>query len=216
MSVPGPLDHAKLLGDPAARAARRVLLREPHVAPLTAFVEALRAQAGPAVSIPDFDPLDGGTAAEVLYLLEAPGAKAVLSGFVSRNNPDETAKNFFELNRIAGVPRERSVVWNIVPWYIGTGTRVRAAKRPDVDAGLRSLAPLVGLLPRLRAAVLVGKKAETAAPALTRLRPHVRIFRSPHPSPMFVNNAPGNRERILSVLRELARYLGVGDPEQAG
>lgn len=212
MSVPGPLDHAKLLADPAARAARRELLREPHVAPLTAFVEALRAQAGQAVSIPDFDPLDGGTAAEVLYLLEAPGSKAVLSGFVSRNNPDETAKNFFELNQIAGIPRERSVVWNIVPWYIGTATRIRAAKRSDVDAGLRSLAPLVSLLPRLRAVVLVGKKADTAALALTRLRPDVRIFRSPHPSPMFVNNAPGNRDRILSILREVARYLSIGDP----
>jgi hypothetical protein len=59
--------------------------------------------------IPYFDPWDGGTAAEALYLLEAPGAKAVLSGFISRNNPDETVKNFFQLNQQAGIPRKRTV-----------------------------------------------------------------------------------------------------------
>ena len=40
--------------------------------------------------IPHFDPLDGGSNAQVLFLMEAPGPKASASGFVSRNNPDET------------------------------------------------------------------------------------------------------------------------------
>jgi uracil-DNA glycosylase len=67
---------------------RAAKLTEPHVAPLTAFVEALRAEMGPGVGLPHFDPLDGGVEAEVLYLLEAPGPRAVESGFISRNNPD--------------------------------------------------------------------------------------------------------------------------------
>jgi uracil-DNA glycosylase len=200
-------DSPKLLSDPGARAARHAQLVEPHVAPLIAFVAALRKEAGPNAAIPDFDPWDGGAAAELLYLLEAPGAKAVLSGFISRNNPDETAKNFFELNRAAGIPRERTVIWNIVPWYIGTEARIRAAGRSDIEAGLPSLTRLLALLSKLKAVVLVGRKAERAASLVSELRPEVRVFRSPHPSPLFINNAPGNRDRILSVLREAAACM---------
>jgi hypothetical protein len=91
-------DQPKLLANVEARNVRHSELQEPQIAPLTAFVDKLRVKMGSDYQIPYFDPWDGGTAAEVLFLLEAPGAKAVLSGFVSRNNPDETAKNFFELN----------------------------------------------------------------------------------------------------------------------
>lgn len=200
-------DVPKLLADPAARAARHAQLTDPHVAPLTAYVAALRRKAGSRAAVPDFDPWDGGAMAELLFLLEAPGAKAVRSGFISRNNPDETAKNFFELNRAAGIPRERTVSWNIVPWYIGTGTRIRAAERSDIEAGLPALKSLLALLPKLKVVVLIGRKAERAANLVTQQRPEVRIFRSPHPSPLFINNARGNRDRILSVLREAAAYL---------
>lgn len=212
MSVERFADRPKLLADQTARAARRAQLGEPHVAPLTAFAESLRAEAGPAAMVPDFDPWDGGTLAEVLYLLEAPGGRAVGSGFISRNNPDETAKNFFELNSAAGIPRERTVTWNVVPWYIGTGKRIRAAGSTDIDAGAPSLGRLLALLPRVRAVILIGRKAERAAGLIARLRPDIRIFRSPHPSPLFVNHAPGNRERILDVLREVARYLKITPP----
>ena len=204
-------DIPKLLSDPAARAARHAQLVEPHVAPLTAYVTALRKETGSDAEIPDFDPWDGGATAELLFLLEAPGAKAVRSGFISRNNPDETAKNFFDLNRAAGIPRVRTVTWNIVPWYIGTGTRIRAAARSDIEAGLPALTRLLALLPKLKAIVLIGRKAERAASLVSQLRPDVRLFRSPHPSPLFVNNARGNRDRILKVLREAAACLGDRD-----
>ncbi|MDP1536959.1 MAG: uracil-DNA glycosylase [Burkholderiales bacterium] len=166
-------DIPKLLADPAARTARLAQLMEPHVAPLTAYVAALRSEVGSDAAIPDFDPWDGGATAELLYVLEAPGAKAVLSGFVSRNNPDETAKNFFELNRAAGIPRERTVSWNIVPWYIGTGARIRAAGRSDIEAGLPALTRLLALLPKLKVVVLIGRKAERAASLVSQLRPEV-------------------------------------------
>jgi uracil-DNA glycosylase len=184
---------------------------EPHVAPLTAYVAALRNEAGPNAAIPDFDPWDGGATAELLYLLEAPGAKAVLSGFISRNNPDETAKNFFELNRAADIPRKRTVTWNIVPWYIGTGDHIRAAGRSDIEAGLPALTRLLALLPKLKVVVLVGRKAERAASLISQLRPQLRLLRSPHPSPLFINNARGNWDRILSVLCEAAACLNDRD-----
>lgn len=200
-------DRPKLLGDATARRERLCQLHERHVAPLTEFVEALRKEKGPAYEIPYFDPWDGGTDARVLNLLEAPGAKAVRSGFVSRNNPDETAKNSFELHKAAGISRCLAVSWNIVPWYIGSGTRIRAAKAKDIADGARSLEKLLSLLPNLQAILLIGRKAERAAELIQKLRGDLRVFRSPHPSPLFVNHAPGNRERILAVLHEVRRFL---------
>lgn len=200
-------DRPKLLGNAAARVSRSDQLGEPHVAPLTAFVSELRAEFGAAASIPDFDPWDGGTEAEVLFLLEAPGARAVASGFISRNNPDETAKNFFELNHEAGIPRRRTVTWNVVPWYIWTKTTIRPATRADIQAADLALRRLLALLPRLRAVVLVGRAAERAATSIHATCPQLRLFVSPHPSPLFVNNKPGNRDRLLSRLREVATFL---------
>jgi len=84
---------------PAACKERAGMLSLPHMLPLRDFVESLRNEMGPEYEIPHFDPLDGGINAQVLFLLEAPGSKAVASGFVSRHNPDETAKNFFEPDR---------------------------------------------------------------------------------------------------------------------
>ena len=78
-------DKPKLLGDLQACTDRRAQLSESHIAPLTAFVEALRDEVGPRATIPDFDPWDGGIDAEILYLLEAPGPQALASGFISRN-----------------------------------------------------------------------------------------------------------------------------------
>ncbi len=206
-------DKPKSLGSPAARTARLAELREPHIAPLTALVDTLRAEMGSDYQIPYFDPWDGGTAAEVLYLLEAPGAKAVASGFISRNNPDETAKNFFQLNQQSGISRKRTVTWNIVPWYIGSGSRIRPANSDDIEVGIRRLNSLLDLLPRLRAIVLIGQKAQRGSIQIVKSRPDVRLFNSPHPSPLFINNSPRNREKILIVLHEVADYLDMSGTE---
>jgi uracil-DNA glycosylase len=205
-------DRPKLLGDSTAHAARLLQLGERHIAPLTEFVTQLRAEIEGVGDVPDFDPWDGGVDAECLFLLEAPGAKAVVSGFISRNNPDQTAKNFPELNQEAGVPRARTVTWNIVPWYIGTKTRIRAARTDDIALGLPPFQRLLQLLPRLRIVVLIGRKAERARPLIERVRPDLNILVSPHPSPLFVNNAPGNRERILVILRKVAELLAFDSP----
>lgn len=208
MTTTRPRDAPKLLGEADLVAARRRQLTEPHVAPLTRFVESLRAQRSEAAWIPDFDPWDGGVNAEVLFLLEAPGGRAVGSGFISRNNPDETAKNFFELNRAAGIARERTVTWNVVPWYLGSGTKIRAAQMKDIRAAMPSLEGLLELLPRLRVVVLIGRKAQRAEALIRGLRPQLLVLKSPHPSPLFVNAAPGNRPMIESVLRSVTACLG--------
>ncbi len=199
-------DQPKLFHDPLAAKARLAQLNEPHIKPLTEFVETLRSEVGSA-SIPYFDPWDGGINAECLFLLEAPGRKA--STFISRNNDDETAKNFFTLNFEAGLSRKRTITWNVVPWYIGSETKIRAATEKDIEEGERHLKCLLDLLPKLRAAVLVGQKAQKARESLLHLRPRLKVFHSPHFSPLFVNNKPGNRKRLLEILMDVTQFLNL-------
>ncbi|HEY7504677.1 MAG TPA: uracil-DNA glycosylase, partial [Gemmatimonadales bacterium] len=148
-----------------------------------------------------------GIDADCLFLLEAPGPRAVESGFVSRNNPDETAKSFMLLNEAAGIARSRTVVWNIVPWYIGSGQRIRPATGKDIDEGWPYVVRLLDLLPRVAVAVLVGRKAQRVRRHFVALRPDVAVFDCPHPSPLFVNRLPANREVVVEALRAVAAAL---------
>ena len=203
------MDAPKSLADPAVRKARQAALSGPHIAPLAAFVRRLRQAAGHAEGVPDFDPMDGGVRAECLFLLEAPGGRAVGSGFVSRNNPDETAKNFFLLNQEAGLSRARTITWNVVPWYVGSGEKIRAVTDADIDASASYLKELLGLLPALRAVVLVGRKAQRARPVFKRLAPHCALFECPHPSPLSLNGRPERRAEIVQCMKAVAIQLGV-------
>ena len=199
------LDAPKLLASAEAREERRSGLNDRHMIALARYVEGLRERHS-GRAIPDFDPWDGGTDAEVLFLLEAPGGKAIQSGFVSRNNPDETAKNFFELNSAIGLDRRRTATWNVVPWYVGSGTKIRPVLSSDIAVALSGLNELLPLLPSLRAVVLVGRKAQRVERHL-ELMGGLPIFRSQHPSPLFVNNKPGNRALVEGQLLEVVRYL---------
>ena len=200
-------DAPKTLADPQERALRSTMLNEAHVTDLAEFVRQMRASKGPGYEVPDFDPLDGGIHAKILFLLEAPGAKAISSGFISRNNPDETAKNFFLLNAQAGIDRSLTATWNAVPWYIGSGTKIRPATRGDVGEADRWLTQLLTLLKQVEIVVFVGKKALHAQHVVVLSRPDVAIASMPHPSPMFVNRSPDNRNEILKVLREVSASL---------
>lgn len=207
MEVSTIIDSPKLLGDVAALATRLSQIHDPHLAPLTYFVQHLRERMGPGSTIPYFDPWDGGVDAQVMLLLEAPGPKARNSGFVSMNNPDETAKNIFTISREAGMDRKRIIVWNTVPWYIGTGSKIRPASKDDIAAGVESLADLIALLPKLRAVVLVGGKAQKAERHLRSIAPDIAVFTSPHPSPLFINRKPENREVLLKSWQAVNTFL---------
>jgi uracil-DNA glycosylase len=170
-------------------------------------VKRLRLKAGLASGVPEFDPLDGGVQAECLFLLEAPGGRAVGSGFVSRNNPDETAKNFFLLNEQAGLPRERTVTWNVVPWYVGSGTKIRAVTLADIRASEPHLKELLSLLPKLRVVVLIGRKAQRAKALVKRMPLRYEVFECPHPSPLSLNGRPERRAEVLHCLSAVAAHL---------
>ncbi len=156
------------------------MLSSPHVAPLAAYAARLRSQCG--IEVADFDPLDGGVEARVLFLLEKPGPmtspsrpRREGSGFISRDNDGATAETMRRFMLEAGLPRHDTAIWNVVPWWNGT-IAITAAER---TAGLLELRNLLPLLPRLHTAVLVGRTAALARPALGRLR----VLESAHPSP---------------------------------
>ncbi len=164
------------LADPATRAARRALLAAPHAAPLAAYVDALR-RATPH-HVPDFDPLDGGISARLLFILEKPGPRVVPpagSGFVSRDTDDPTARAIDGFMREAGIPRQATLLWNACPWWTGAIATAPAEFR----AGAATLPSLLALLPELAAVVLVGNAAcRYAEPLLPASLPR---FRSVHP-----------------------------------
>ena len=82
-----PADEPYALRSEVERAARREAPYVPHMAALTSYVEQIRTAHRLTREIPDFYPGDGGTEAQALFLLEAPGPKAVETGFISRGQP---------------------------------------------------------------------------------------------------------------------------------
>ncbi|CAN5697705.1 hypothetical protein BH24ACT20_BH24ACT20_12530 [soil metagenome] len=188
--------------------------RLPHIEELFDFVNSLRTQRArehpinfEEKNIPHFDPLDGGIAAKCLFLFEAPGRGAVNSGFVSRNNPDESAKTFFELNEKAELDRCLTVSWNVVPWYLGDGKRIRAARAKDIREGLEHLWSLLELLKNIQVVVLGGRKSQRAKSDIQDKRPDICVTDMWHPSPQSLNRVPKRRKEILETLHEVSRGI---------
>lgn len=179
------VDVARSLRSPENAALRREMLHAPHLAPLRKYVTALR-NLHPKREFPDFDPLDGGCNADVLFLLEKPGRMTSIagagSGFISRNNDDPTAEAIFEFMIKAGLPRERTVIWNVVGGWNGT----RKVTSRELRQGVEDLKGLIPLLPSLRTIVLVGQKAHRSK-AHIESQPtfsNIQIYCSAHPSPI--------------------------------
>jgi hypothetical protein len=101
------------------------MLTLPHIAPLVEYVQQTTIRMGSNYEIPYFDPCDGGINAQALFLLEAPGRKAVGSNFISRNNPDPSAKTMCTLLATVALPRYSTLLWNIVSWYVGNDSSIR-------------------------------------------------------------------------------------------
>lgn len=188
------------------RARRRAMLAKPHMAPLEAYAERLRSARGTKKAVPSFDPLDGGCGARVLFLLEAPGPQAVNSGFISRNNPDPTARNMSGLLEEAGVPRRDTVLWNIVPWYLGDEKGILPARPADIAAGLECLPELFSLLPRLREVVLIGLKAQRIERWLAEST-RFKVSKTFHPSGKVIFPWPEKRDHILRTFQGVANRL---------
>ncbi len=193
------------LADPVVLAARRAALQAPAMAPLRDFAAGLRAAHGPT---PDFDPADGGVAARVLLLLETPGPSIGRTGFVSADNPTGTAANLRRFLAEAGLDRRWLALWNTVPWVIHTGGPNRAPRRDEIRQGLAALPGLLPLLPELRCAVLSGRIAALAEPALHGLK----LVRVPHPSPIYVCTSPDIPRRLVAGFAQAAALAQSASP----
>ncbi|MFN7696171.1 MAG: uracil-DNA glycosylase [Burkholderiales bacterium] len=170
--------------------------------PLSAFVDRIRAEQQLGIEVPDFDPGNGNEVAKYLFVLEAPGPKAVETGFISFENPDQTARNFRQQLGLAQICRNDIVVWNIVPWYVGNDamTQIRAVQRDEITLGTQYLLQLLKLLPNLRCIVLVGGAARRAHVPLSAATT-ARILSCHHPSPRAMNLQPAARTENVEVFR---------------
>jgi uracil-DNA glycosylase len=194
----------KSLGDPARLAARRALLTGAHLEPIRALARRIAHERD--VPVPEPDPLDGGTAARLLLLLETPGPRG--TGFVSRDNPTGTAANLFRFLAEAGIARADTLIWNAVPWVIhAPGARNRAPRRTEIAAAGPYLEPLIACLPRLAVVVLAGRVAGLSRPALAILRPGLPVIAVPHPSPTYVCTAPLVALRLRDGFAQAAELL---------
>lgn len=166
------------------------------------LVGRIRKECNLTAEVPDFDPMNGNEQAKYLFLLEAPGPKAVQSGYISLDNPDPTARNFREQLKAAGITREEIAIWNIVPWYIGneTGKSIRAANRADVHAGIEYLSPLVSAMQKLQCIFLVGGAARQAHLFLSQITT-ARIVSCHHPSARGLNTNPKAEQENIAIFR---------------
>ena len=192
--------------DPAVRERRRAMLGLPHMIELASYAERLRR---PGVEVPDFDPLDGGIEARVLFLFEKPAPMTAVagngkntgSGFISRDNDDPTAEAVFNFMRQADIQRELTIIWNVVPWWNGK----REVEKLELQDGARRVFELIHLLRQPRAVVLVGSKAAEARSYLTISG--LTVFTSDHPSPLVRARWPKRWSAIPSEWRKVKQVL---------
>jgi uracil-DNA glycosylase len=188
-------------------------LDEPHVKPLNDLAREISETTGHPT--PWFDPDGGGIHARALFLLETPGRQASReagSGFISADNADPTAENFFRIRDEAGLPRDSLVAWNIVPWYLGDSARGVAATPADIREARPWLERLVRLLvPSLRVVVPMGDKARDAWMLLLATEPSIPLLPTlalPHPSRQVLNPHPDKRAVIRAGLERVAGIVG--------
>ncbi|MBC8378267.1 MAG: uracil-DNA glycosylase [Planctomycetes bacterium] len=167
---------------------------------LADIANRIRAERGLTSEVPDFDPNNGNEQAKYLFLLEAPGAKAVKSGFISLDNPDQTAANFRQFLEEAGIDRSEIALWNIVPWYIGNKqfSKIRAAKGSDVAMGCTYVRDICKEIKNLKAIILVGSAARKAHVHLSTFC-DCRIYSIHHPSPRVMNSSERRNENLQAL-----------------
>jgi uracil-DNA glycosylase len=123
------------------------------------------------------------------------------SGFISRDNDDPTAEAIFNFMREAEIPRELTIMWNVIPWWNGT----RAVTTPELQAGVSSLSELIRLLPNLKAIMLVGQKAARARSYCENNG--LTLFTCDHPSPLVRARWPNRWSAIRSEWRKVASLI---------
>lgn len=210
MNDPKPMvdEEPRSMRDAGVRQRRQSMLALPHVAPLSSYAAKLRLR-GP-VEVPEFDPLDGGVNARVLFLFEKPGPMTADgsrfsgrtgSGFISRNNDDPTAEAILDFMQKAGIPRELTVLWNVIPWWNGT----RKVTRSELREGIECVRELILMLPKLSVVVMVGRNAAKASAYLESTK--LALLTSDHPGPLVKARFPDRWRAIPSEWAKVGRFV---------
>jgi hypothetical protein len=184
--------------------ARLTRLHEPHIAPLTDYARRLSLTGRGFV--PFFDPLDGGVNAAVLFLFEKAGPTAQTIPIVTFDGDNSAAVHARQFRTDARIPREWTVVWNLMLWWDGQ----RKYTAADRQAGLDELPTLFKLLPKLRVVVLVGAQAAKAKAAVEVLG--FAVITSAHTSMLCRNGSPDCSGRSLASGRRCIVSWADGGP----
>lgn len=203
MAASEPRQHR----DPAFLAAKQARLGEPHLTPINHLAGEIATATGSVV--PTADPDGGGVRARVLILLETPSrAGGYHTGIVSIDNDDSAAANLWRAFSATALDRRQVLVWNAVPWYVGSASRIRPPRPVEVRAGRFWLLRLIDRLPELLVVIAMGRAAGAAvAPQRSELEARgLTILETPHPSQRAYNRPGGAaRERIEAALIEADR-----------
>ena len=97
---------------------------------------------------------------------------------------DPSAEATFNFMIAAGIPREDTVTWNVVPGWNGT----RKITGRELREGVAEARNLLALLLNARTVVLVGRKAARAGPLFRDAQ--FSVFESLHPSPLVRASRP--------------------------
>lgn len=181
------------------RERRNKMINLPHIAPLTRFVDEIRTQ---GYDVPYFDPCDGGIEAKALFLLQDPGKKAIKSGFISRNNDDQSAENQLKFQKEAGLNRKSTILWNIIPWRVGNVTA------DDRKEAIPYLKLLLNSLPRLKVIVLSGSEAWKCHSQIQSIT-HITILETYHTGNRGLNSQGKREEFISSVIDCYRKAAGI-------
>jgi uracil-DNA glycosylase len=154
---------------------------------------------------PNVDPNDGGQNARALFLLETPGRKSVASGFVSRCNDDDTAKNMGRAWDKAKLLRADVLLWNVVPYYLSTKDKNRNATSAQIHAAIPDTQAFVDALPNLKAIVFCGRKAQRAIKCL-RVPATVTKFETFHTGAQAYNHQRRQKD-IHETFRKVGQLL---------
>ena len=186
---------------------RKKMLNEPHILALSKYTKSLRNKN--LGKIPDFDPLDGGTNAKILFLLEKPGPEVFGDrsyGFISRDNDDQSAAYTIEFMLEANIPRNITCSWNTIPGWDG---KIKFTA-DDERRGRNEIGNLLNLLPNLKVIVLVGQTAQRNFKRYQKdnsIDPKLKIIESYHPSPQVKRFNPDQHTNIPKKWAEAKQYI---------
>lgn len=156
---------------------RDARLNDDHVRPLMDIVRSIRAR---GLCVPNVDPDDGGIHARVLILLETPGPRAVGTFYISRSNPDPSARNIGKALDFAGFTRPDVLLWNVVPYCVST-----IGGNQNVTAGqIRQAAPdtqaFIDAMLSFAVVIFCGRQAQRTR-KLLRFKPTAQVLETFHP-----------------------------------